>query len=281
MRGALIASVIAVAALAGRPAGAETPEAQVERLATEAVNAYRGADYRRAVDLFQKAYEIRQVPALQYNMAKAYDKLGEVDHAYECYRRYADSADADPHLKAKAEARMAVLTDVRRKNRAAARALEQRPESPRAKAPPPEPPKPAVVEAPKPPPPPTAEQIAEKLHAQRQHARRRDRFAALGIGLTALASAGVAVGTSVSALSLQDQWSQQYGGDEAARRQLKNDALLRAGLADGFYALAGATAAVSAYFLYRGYRPEPNAPSLAVTPSVSPNGATLGLWGRF
>ena len=278
----MIAAVFVSSLLAAQRARAETPEAQVERLATDAVNAYRGADYRRAIDLLQRAYEIRQVPALQYNMAKAYDKLGDVDHAYDCYRRYVDSADADPRLKGKAEARMTVLEEVRRKNRAAARALEARPEPrPKKVAPPPEPPKPAVVEAPKPPPPPTAEQIAEKLRAERQRERRRDRFVALGLGAGAVAFAAVGIGMSVNALSLQNQWSQQYGGDEQTRRDLKNDALLRAGVADGFYALTGATAAVAAYFLYRGYRPEPNAPSLAVAPSLSPQGAALGVWGTF
>ena len=98
---ALLAST-ATARTHGR---AESAETQVERLAAEAVNAYRGADYNRAVELLTRAYEIRQVPALLYNLAKAYDKLGDVEHAYDAYRRYADSADADPKLEGKAEAR--------------------------------------------------------------------------------------------------------------------------------------------------------------------------------
>ena len=44
------------------------------------------------------------MPALLYNMAKAYDKLGDIDHAYDAYRLYADSAAADPKLKARADA---------------------------------------------------------------------------------------------------------------------------------------------------------------------------------
>ena len=76
----------------GRGAGRAARRRGGERL--------RGADYNRAVELLTRAYEIRQVPALLYNLAKAYDKLGDVEHAYDTYRRYADSADADPKLKA-------------------------------------------------------------------------------------------------------------------------------------------------------------------------------------
>ena len=117
---AWVVVALMVAAATGPRAHAESAEAQVERLASEAVNAYRGADYNRAVELLTRAYEIRQVPALLYNLAKAYDKLGDVDHACDAYRRYADSADADPKLKAKADARLVVLDEIRRKKAAAA-----------------------------------------------------------------------------------------------------------------------------------------------------------------
>ena len=52
--------VALVGAVGSGRAGAESAESQVERLAAEAVNAYKGADYNRAVELLQKAYEIRQ-----------------------------------------------------------------------------------------------------------------------------------------------------------------------------------------------------------------------------
>jgi tetratricopeptide (TPR) repeat protein len=264
------------AAATGHARG-ESPEAQVERLASEAVAAYRGADYNRAIELLQHAYEIRQVPALLYNMAKAYDKLGDVDHAWDAYRRYADSADADPKLKAKAEARLGPLEEARRKKAAASRALEPKPEP---KPTPAEPPRPAVIEPPTPPPP-TAEQIRDKLKRDRQRVRRRDRYVALGLGIGVVAFGGVAIGLSVSALQLQGDWSAQYGGVEQTRRDLQKEAQLRAAIADGFYALTAATAGVTAYFIYRGFRPEPAAPSLALVPVVSPSGGMLCAHGRF
>src|ERR1700761_4052034 len=91
------------------PARPESAESEVERLAADALNAYKGADYHRAVELLTRAYEIRQVPALLYNLAKAEDKLGDVERAADAYRRYAQSAGADPKLKARADARLVVL----------------------------------------------------------------------------------------------------------------------------------------------------------------------------
>jgi tetratricopeptide (TPR) repeat protein len=261
----------------GTRAFAESAEAQVERLASEAVNAYRGADYNRAIELLTRAYEIRQVPALLYNLAKAYDKLGDVEHAYDTYRRYADSADADPKLKAKSEARLAVLEEARRKKAASARAVEPKQPPPAEQVPP----KPAVVEEPKQPPPPTAEEIRERLKEDRQRARRRDRYIALGLGIGAVAFAGTAIAMSVTALQLQSQWSSQYGGNETDRRALKDDAILRAGIADGFYAATAVAVGVGAYFLYRGFRPEPTAPSLAFAPALLPGGGGLVVAGRF
>ncbi|MDB4968282.1 MAG: hypothetical protein JWN44_3971 [Myxococcales bacterium] len=257
---------------------AESTEVQVERLAADAVNAYRGADYNRAVELLQRAYEIRQVPALLYNMAKAYDKLGDVEHAADAYRRYADSADADPKLKSKAESRLVFLEEARRKKAATARSMEPRAE-PRAVQP--EAPKPAQLEAPTQPPPPTAEQIRDKLRQERMRERRRDKMIALGLGVGAVAFAGVAIGLSVHALSLESDWSQQYGGDETARRALVKDAKLSAGIADGFYAATAVAAGVGAYFLYRGFRPEPTAPSLALLPVVTPTTGVLVVTGTF
>ena len=276
MRAAIVAVMVATAA----GAHAESAESQVERLAADAVNAYRGADYNRAIELLTRAYEIRQVPALLYNMAKAYDKLGDVDHAYDAYRRYSDSADADPKLKAKADARLAILESARRKAEKPRRLADQpTPQQPEVDHPPPKPA--AIARPPSPPPPPTAEQIKERLKRDRQRERRRDRWVALGLGVGTVAFAATAIGLSIDALELQSQWSSMYGGNEADRRAVKNDALLHAGVADGFYAATAVAAGVGAYFLYRGFRPEPSAPSLALVPALTPAGAALVAAGRF
>jgi tetratricopeptide (TPR) repeat protein len=266
VRAAIVMMVLGAAA----PARAETPEAQVERLATDAVTAYRGADYNRAVELLTKAYEIRQVPALLYNLAKAYDKLGDVEHAGDAYHRYVSSLDPDPKLKAKAEARLQVLDEQRRKT-----AAERAAENARATAPPranPEPaPRPATVPqaALTPPPQPVARPMDPRLRA---------RWTALGFGIATVAFGATGAGLGGDALARQHQYAAQYGGDEDANRALKNSAIVRANVADAFFALTAASAAVTAYFLYRGYRKE-RAPSLSA--AIFPAGAYIAAEGRF
>ncbi len=265
MRIALALSLAGAVALGSRDARAESAEAQVERLANEAVNAYKGADYRRAVELLQRAYDIRQVPALLYNMAKAYDKLGDVDHAYEAYRHYVDSAAADPKLKAKAEARIVALEEVRRKKAAEAK--------------PPEPPKPVEVAPPEPqrPPAETIEAARVRVHDDFVRRRHRARLVAIGAGGATVALAAVALGLSVNALTLEHQFNATTSPDVKARD--KSDATVRAGVADGFWAAAAVGAAVAGYYLWAGYRKEP--PSLAVAPVVTPTGGALVVDGRF
>jgi hypothetical protein len=99
-----------------------------------------------------------------------------------------------------------------------------------------------------------------------------------------LAFAGVAVGLSVRALQLQDQWSKLYGGDEAQRRSLMHDAQLDAAISDGFYGLTALGAGVTAYFTYRALRterPAATASRVALMPVVTPTGAALVAEGRF
>ncbi|HEX6836063.1 MAG TPA: hypothetical protein VF334_05790, partial [Polyangia bacterium] len=199
---------VLVGALVGAGgARAESPEAEVERLAAEAVNAYKGADYKRAVELLQRAYDIRQVPALIYNLAKAYDKLGDIDHAYDAYRKYADSAAADPKLKARAQARLALLTEAKRQKAAEARAVE---------APPPVEKPPAVVEPPKPPPPSPAE-LPARAHDDFVRDRHRARLTTIIVGGATVAFAAVALGLSIDALGKEHQFQQTTDPDAKAR----------------------------------------------------------------
>jgi hypothetical protein len=271
LRCALLLGFLVGSASLPAAARSESAEAEVERLAADALNAYKGADYHRAVELLTKAYEIRQVPALLYNLAKAEDKLGDVERASDAYRRYAVSGGADPKLKARAEARLAVLDEARRKQAARAEA-----EAAAAATPPPQvaPQRPVVVE----PPPVSAEQLAADERALRQRRRHRDRLFALGFGAATVAFAAVAVGLSVDALGLRNDYSASI--DFEKKQQLESDALLRAGVADGFYAATVAAAVVTAVFLYRGFHHE-RAERLALAPSLSPSAWGLVASGRF
>ena len=272
MTGIRAAFVVAIvgALCASATARAESAEAEVERLAAEAVNAYKGADYKRAVELLQQAYEIRQVPALLYNLAKAYDKLGDIDRAYDSYRLYADSAAADPKLKARAEARVALLAEAKRKKAAEARAV--------AAPPPVETRPPAPVEPPKPPPP-SPEALRAQAHDDFVRDRKRSRLILIVAGGATVAFAAVALGLSVDALALEHRYDRTTLPDDKSR--LKSDAVVRAGVADGFWCAAAVGAAVSGYYAYRSFRHERAAPAVALVPVASPAGGGLAVAGRF
>jgi tetratricopeptide (TPR) repeat protein len=239
----------------------------VERLASEAAAAYHAADYHRAADLLERAYQLEPVTALLYNLGKAYDKLGQKEKAADFYTRYAMADDADPALKVRAEARAAHLREVPHPV-----ALSHPRPTPRP-APPERPPapKPApVVVAPTAPPPPHRSQ-------PRPDPRRRDRGLAIGLGAGGVAALGVAIGLSVSALSLHDQFAASL--DENRKRALRSDAQSQALAADCLYAVGVAAIGVSAYFLYRWLRPERR--TLALAPYFSPTGGGLAAGGRF
>jgi len=256
------------------PARGESPEAEVERLASEAVSAYKGADYKRAVELLQKAYDIRQVPALLYNLAKAYDKLGDIDHAYDAYRQYANSAAADPKLKVRAEARVAALNEARRKKAAEARAVD----TPTTTPPPP------VENKPTPP----AEQVAPPLNEEARRAQSHDEFmrdrhrarvAVIAAGGATVLVAAVALGLSVNALSLQHQFDRATLPDDKSR--FESQARVQAGVADGLWCVAAVGAGVTGYYLYRSFRHEPPPPLMGLLPMIAPGGGGLVVAGRF
>lgn len=267
---ALLGGIVA-GALAPSRAWAETQEEEVERLANEALAAYKGADYKRAVELLRRAYDLRQVPALLYNLAKAYDKLGDIEHAYDAYRQYVDSAASDPKLKARAETRLTALAEARRNKAAGARAAETPPAPP--------PPQPAQVEPPRTPSP-SAEELRARTHDEFVRDRRRARLATIIAGGATVAVAAVALGLSIDALTLQHQFNRATLPDDKSR--LESDAKVRAGVADGLWCVAAVGAGVTGYFAWRAFlRHEPAAPAVVLLPSLSPTGVGLAAVGRF
>jgi tetratricopeptide (TPR) repeat protein len=244
---------------------ADDPQAKmVEKLASDAANAYRAADYQRAVELLERAYQIRQVAALLYNLAKAYDKLGEADKAVELYRRYIDSTDAEPKLRQKAEARVAAYDETHK-------------------------PKPPVIGNPpiigqvEPPkvPSETSEQRAVRLWKK---GRQRDRIIGLTLMGLGVACALSGVGLSVSASIIHGNYADTIDV-ESQKRAERDSAKTQALAGDILYGLAAVSAGVGAYFIWRGYHPEkPPRVNAYIVPAVTPtNGGSYGLivGGRF
>jgi hypothetical protein len=108
-----LSGMLIIATQAPAPPPAVTPastQADVERLFAEGAAFYRGGKYRAAVDKFEEAYALFPEPNLLYNMARAYEALGEVDQALTKYRLCVSHPRGSEELKTKAAAKVEVLT---------------------------------------------------------------------------------------------------------------------------------------------------------------------------
>jgi hypothetical protein len=98
---------IALASLLGAlPASAEAPkkkaapaqnetDSEARRLYKEGDKLYAEGDYEGAVRAFEKSYELSQQPALQYNLANAYERLGRYDDGVKALQAYEPHAAGD------------------------------------------------------------------------------------------------------------------------------------------------------------------------------------------
>jgi tetratricopeptide (TPR) repeat protein len=134
---------------------------------------YSDERYPEAIEEFEQARKVRALPALDFNIARAYDRLGNVDAAVEAYRRY---LVAVPEAKDAAEIRERIQT------------LEQR-RAARVASPP------AAAATP----PPAAGAVAAPAPDRRRG--RGKRIAALAVGIAGLAV--LATGAALEALAGQ------------------------------------------------------------------------------
>ena len=270
-RWAALIVVVWLAVLADARAERANP---VEKLASDAAQAYHAGDYQRAAQLLERAYKMQPLPALLYNLAKAYEKLGDDDKAIDLYQRYTASDEADPKLKAKAEARLASLRESAAPRPRSAEPARPEPPPARDKAEPTAPPQTATRPSPPAAPPPMTPAPAPN---EAERGLERDRGLAIGLGSVGVAALATAVGLSVNALALQNQFDQSL--IEQQKRDLKSQAQTQALAADVLYGAGAACVGVAAYFLWRGLRPSPR--NVAVAPLVSPSLAGLSAEGRF
>jgi tetratricopeptide (TPR) repeat protein len=252
------------------PARAETVEQEVQHLADDAVDAYKAGRYQKAVELLTRAYAIRPITALLYNLAKAYDKLNDADNAYASYKKYVDSGEAEAKLEQKARDRMAFFLP------------QLKPNKPPEITPPNNNNKPPEVV-----PPPKQGPTPEEIEAEKEAAWRRTKGLNLGIGIgmavLGLGGIGAGIGLYVSSSSLHDQFGMST--DEETKRQLKSDAETRGIASSVMYAVGGLLIVGSAWFFYAGiFKQRPTDTSetkVSLSPWIGRGGAGLGATWRF
>jgi tetratricopeptide (TPR) repeat protein len=132
-RRALIVLLLAqVAHAQNAPTPLDDPDTERARvLYQEGAQLYAARKYQEAIVKFEQARALKAAPGLDYNIARAYDRLGNDAKAVEAYRRYVASGPSDADV---VRARIAVL-EQRLPKPAQAQA--------QAQAPPPAPPPPA------------------------------------------------------------------------------------------------------------------------------------------
>ncbi|MGM0556662.1 MAG: tetratricopeptide repeat protein [Myxococcota bacterium] len=81
---------------------AESSEEEFGSLTKQGATAYRNEDYENAVVFFERAYEVKPVPNLLYNIGRAHEKLGNFEEAIEYYEEFANEPDVD--IKARRDA---------------------------------------------------------------------------------------------------------------------------------------------------------------------------------
>ena len=85
----LICSVFLLVAAAPQVALADkSPKEEALELFEESAKRYQAGKFDEAAELLEKAYALHQEPVLLYNLARAYDGLGEYEKAIEAYEKY-------------------------------------------------------------------------------------------------------------------------------------------------------------------------------------------------
>lgn len=89
--------------------GVASAQEDARALFTQGQAAYETGDYATAARLWERAYEIDSRPLLQYNLAQAYERLGQLEQAIEAYQIYVDGAETVDQRVQGARARIASL----------------------------------------------------------------------------------------------------------------------------------------------------------------------------
>lgn len=239
------------AAFGQEPPPSGTPaDETAQRLSDEGLEAYRAGKYETAARLYKQAFQVRGDPALLYNLARTYEKMGKASLAVEYYRRYLVAEGTDPKLRARAEERVSSMTSA---------------------APPPPGTKATKAAEPAPPPQQTKKPLSPG-----------SKLLWAGVGLGAAGVAGLAVG-----IGLYGAAASAYGEFNGTTDEL--DKIAARDRAQGFavgsavgYAVGGALAAGGAALIGVGLyklRGERKASRVMILPL--PGGAAASLAGAF
>lgn len=120
---ALLASICAAPARAQDTT--TDPERRAYELFRQSEAEYRAGRFAAAVALLEEAYRLDAEPVLVYNLARAYEGMGDLERAIDAYRRYL-SDEPNARDRGAIEARLGTLTRQLEERRALDRLRQQR-----------------------------------------------------------------------------------------------------------------------------------------------------------
>lgn len=130
-RGLLVGALISLMApglhaqTQAQPEAAPAGSKSVAQLNEEGTAFYQQRDYRRAIERFIQAYAMDPDPNLLFNIARSYERLGEVDAAIEKYEQFLNTPGADASGRSRAQESVRALRESKSASSAAPPAASQ------------------------------------------------------------------------------------------------------------------------------------------------------------
>jgi tetratricopeptide (TPR) repeat protein len=251
--------VIAAASPAASP---PKPAAAAAALIDKGAALYESGDYAKAAASLRAAYELVPEARLLFNIARAYERVGDGEQAFEFYERYLDATGTEAELRHRARdalKRMRTATED-----PAAGASPANP-PPAVAAPPPAPAPPIPSAAPPsvaPPvlaPAPVAPAAAVEENVPRTPTR------VPGIILVSVGAASVATGAGFGIWALNTAQQTRASLDPVQKPTLRSRAYTEANVADVTLAVGAAAAAVGTWLWWRS--PKTGTPAVSLGPA--------------
>jgi tetratricopeptide (TPR) repeat protein len=115
----------ASAPLGGESSTAGDSSPDFDQLVSDAVALYGERAYEEAIELFQRAHELRAEPELIYNIGRSYERLARHDEAMRYYQRFLELPGTTGELRTRALSNMASLREEQEAIAAARREAER------------------------------------------------------------------------------------------------------------------------------------------------------------
>lgn len=244
-------------------------QSEGEKVATQAVTAFEAEEYEKAVELFERSYQLSPNPNILYNIGRTYEQTGDIASALEYYRRFLKEPDIGVDARETAMERVSVLRELVGPG--------ENPSESEAEEGPTEPETPIDFEA-------SSDPRPNEDETEEPAGRRRGRiagYALIGTGGALLAAGGTLGGlawaANRTATSEQEPLDErQAQGRRSERLAIGTDVLLATG---GVAAVAGIALAV--VFRKQSKGRASNLSRLRISPHFDERNVAVSLSGRF